>query len=52
MTVWTVIGIFLLVLLISLAIKAMTRVVAHEERLVIYRLGRFHRVAGPGLVAM
>jgi hypothetical protein len=50
MTVWTIIGILFLVLLIGLIIKVMTRVVPHEERLVIYRLGHFHRVAGPGPV--
>ncbi|MCE7983000.1 MAG: hypothetical protein DYG89_17585 [Caldilinea sp. CFX5] len=28
------------------------RVVQEEERLVVYRLGRFHRVAGPGVVLL
>lgn len=27
-----------------------TRIVPEEERLVIYRMGKFHRIAGPGLV--
>jgi hypothetical protein len=52
MTVWTIVGILLLVFLAGLAIKAMMRVVAHEERLVVYRLGRFHRVVGPGPVVV
>lgn len=52
MTVLSIIGFILLVIIIGLAIRAMTRVVPHEERLVIYRIGRFHRVAGPGLVVV
>lgn len=52
MTVWSIIGIVLVVVAISLVIKAMTRVVPHEERLAIYRLGHFDRVAGPGPVVI
>lgn len=42
----------LLVILIMLyrAIRATTHVISEEQRWVIYRLGRFHRVAGPGPV--
>lgn len=31
-------------------IRSNVRVVPHEQRLVVYRLGYFHRIAGPGLV--
>jgi hypothetical protein len=43
-------GVVVLAALVALAIRALVRVVPHGERLVIYRLGRFHRVVGPGLV--
>jgi len=52
MTLLQIIGIILLVMIIGLAIKIVTRVVPQEERLVIYRLGRFHRVGGPGPVVV
>jgi hypothetical protein len=43
--------IFLIVLLVVLYnLIAITRVVPQEERLVVYRLGRFNRIAGPGPV--
>lgn len=32
------------------ALSSSTRVVPQEERLVVYRLGKFHRVVGPGIV--
>lgn len=54
MDILTVIGgVVLLIIVIIIAsriIKAMTRVVPQEERLVVYRLGRFNRIAGPGVV--
>ena len=42
----------LLVVLVILyrVIRASTHVIPEEQRWVIYRLGRFHRVAGPGTV--
>jgi hypothetical protein len=45
-----IVGVVLLVILIAIVLRAILRVVPHEERRVIYRLGRFHRVVGPGLV--
>jgi hypothetical protein len=50
MTTLLIVGSVLLVVLVAVVLRAMVRVVSHEERLVIYRLGRFHRVVGPGLV--
>ena len=50
--VW-VIGLILLVVFIVIVVnvlRATTHVVPEERRLVIYRLGRFHRIAGPGMV--
>ncbi|MEW5960761.1 MAG: SPFH domain-containing protein [Chloroflexota bacterium] len=46
------IGIVLLIILIIIVYKVVkaSQVVPQEERLVIYRLGRFNRIAGPGLV--
>jgi len=41
-----IIGVIVLVWFFSSA----SRVVRHEERLVIYRLGKFNRVVGPGVV--
>lgn len=51
---------FLIVLLIILGIvvgiylltQSKIQIVPEEERLVVYRLGRFHRVAGPGPVVL
>ena len=31
-------------------LRSTTRIVSQEKRLVVYRLGRFHRIAGPGMV--
>ena len=44
--------VLLLVLIVVLykAIKSSTRVVPQEQRLVIYRLGKFNRISGPGPV--
>jgi hypothetical protein len=50
MTIPLIIGTVLVVILIGLLLRAILRTVLHEERLVIYRLGHFHRVAGPGMV--
>lgn len=43
-------GLFSLVLLFALIIPIRSHVVREGERLVIYRLGRFNRISGPGLV--
>jgi len=50
--VWViVIGILvLLVILVIFIFKSMTRIVPQESRWVIYRLGRFNRIVGPGPV--
>jgi len=50
MTVVWIVGAVVLVVLVAIAVRSMVQVVPHGERLVIYRLGRFHRVVGPGLV--
>jgi len=50
MTVVWIVGAVVLVVLVTIAVRSMVQVVPHGERLVIYRLGRFHRVVGPGLV--
>lgn len=42
----------ILVLLINAFLQIRWRVVPQEERLVIYRLGHFNRIAGPGPVAI
>lgn len=52
-TLWIILGIIGAVILIIIFInvfKAMTYVVPEENRLVVYRLGRFNRVIGPGMV--
>ncbi len=51
---WIIGGIFAIVLLIALIklITSSTRVVSEEKRLVIYRIGRFHRISGPGPVTV
>jgi hypothetical protein len=41
-----------LILLVAVSIKASIKIVPRKKRLIIYRLGRFHRCAGPGLVMM
>lgn len=51
----TIGGIVLVIIVIFIAykiIRGMTQVVPQEERLVIYRLGRFNRISGPGVVWM
>jgi hypothetical protein len=50
MTTLLIVASVLLAVLVAVVLRAMVRVVSHEQRLVIYRLGRFHRVVGPGLV--
>jgi hypothetical protein len=52
-TLWIFVGIIVIVVLIVLLInllRASTHVVPEEKRLVIYRLGRFNRLVGPGMV--
>jgi polyhydroxyalkanoate synthesis regulator phasin len=44
--------IIVLILLVAVSIKASIKTVPQKKRLIIYRLGRFHRCAGPGLVVM
>lgn len=44
--------ILLLVVALYLLTQSKIRIVPEEERLVIYRLGRFHRIAGPGPVVL
>ncbi len=51
--IWWIVGIVLLIGFILILLKvltATTRVVSQDERLAIYRLGHFHRIAGPGPV--
>ncbi len=45
-----IVAILILVWLVYKLVITRIQVVPQEERLVIYRLGRFHRMAGPGLV--
>lgn len=52
-TFWIFVGIIVIVVLIVLLfnlLRASTHVVPEEKRLVVYRLGRFNRLAGPGMV--
>lgn len=42
----------LIIVGIYLLTQSKVQVVQEEERLVIYRLGRFHKIAGPGLVVL
>ncbi|MCL4303958.1 MAG: hypothetical protein KJ077_50205 [Anaerolineae bacterium] len=52
-TLWIILGIIGAVVLIFVFIKlfmAMMHIVPEERRLVVYRLGRFNRVTGPGMV--
>lgn len=44
--------IVLIVVALYLLTQSKIRVVPEEERLVIYRLGRFHRIVGPGPVVL
>lgn len=48
-----IVGIAILVIVVIIIISALrstTQIVSQEKRLVIYRLGRFHRIVGPGPV--
>ncbi|MFN8456339.1 MAG: SPFH domain-containing protein [Anaerolineae bacterium] len=50
---WTIVAIIALIVLglvMYNVLRATTRIVPEGQRLVVYRLGRFHRVVGPGLV--
>lgn len=50
---WIIIAIIALIvvgLVVYNVLRATTRIVPEGQRLVVYRLGRFHRVVGPGLV--
>lgn len=50
---WTI-GLVILIIILAVILyklfRASLRIVPEERRLVIYRLGRFNRVAGPGMV--
>lgn len=48
----SLLGILLAVGLIYLLTQSKIRIVPEEERLVVYRLGRFHKIAGPGPVIL
>lgn len=37
---------------LALCVASAIRVVREDERLIVFRLGRFHRVAAPGLVVV
>lgn len=47
---WFLVGVLALVLFAWLVLGLRIQVISEEKRLVIYRLGAFNRVAGPGLV--
>lgn len=52
-TFWVILGIIGAVVLLVIFIKlfmVMVQIVPEERRLVVYRLGRFNRVTGPGMV--
>lgn len=52
-TLWIILGVIAVIIFIVIIVnifKAMTYVVPEENRLVVYRLGRFNRIAGPGVV--
>lgn len=52
-TLWIIAGIIAAVVLLIIFInlfKAATHIVPEEKRLVVYRLGRFNRISGPGMV--
>lgn len=44
--------IVLIVVVLYLLTQSKIQIVSEEERLVVYRLGRFHRIAGPGPVVL
>ncbi|MBE7468367.1 MAG: hypothetical protein DPW09_35455 [Anaerolineae bacterium] len=50
---WTI-GLVILIIILAVILyklfRASLRIVPEERRLVVYRLGRFNRVAGPGMV--
>ena len=47
---WFLVGVLALVLFAWLVLGLRIQIISEEKRLVIYRLGAFNRVAGPGLV--
>lgn len=47
-----IVAIVILIIVLYQVGKAMMHVVPEERRLVVYRLGRFNRIVGPGLVAV
>jgi hypothetical protein len=52
-TLWIIVGIILAIILVIMVIKLLRsslHVVPEGRRLVVYRLGRFNRIVGPGLV--
>ncbi len=51
--VWIIVGVIAVIVLVVLIynlLRATTHIVPEGQRVVIYRLGRFNRVAGPGMV--
>jgi hypothetical protein len=51
--VWIITGIIAVIALVFLiynVLRQTTHIVSEEQRVVIYRLGRFNRIAGPGMV--
>lgn len=46
------VALFLVLLMLAIAYANSIRIVPESERLAIFRLGRFFRVAGPGLVLL
>jgi hypothetical protein len=47
-----IVGVIILIFILYKIIKAIIHIVPEERRLVIYRLGRFSRIAGPGIVVV
>lgn len=50
---WTIVGIIagiILVVILYKVLKALIHIIPEGQRLIVYRLGRFNRVVGPGLV--
>ncbi|MEZ4866652.1 MAG: hypothetical protein R3C14_35360 [Caldilineaceae bacterium] len=47
-----IIFIVAIVVVLYLLTQSKVQIVPEEERLVVYRLGRFHRIAGPGVVVL
>ncbi len=50
MEIWWIVGIVSLIVFIVVVFKTIIRIVPNGRRVVIYRSGRFHRIAGPGPV--